>query len=176
MAHKIQSYFAERRPLCRAPWKRHSAKTALCVCWVLTSLLSAVEEALGKDGHLPSATSDARQRSLCRVPNTDDWQRVSLPSAAYSSKARARQSSSPPNAGARRLLYREPSVWHSAKAGSLPSASWPGSQQSLLCWVFVVALGKEFFFCLLSWVFLCFVSLFETLFQSLRLFWLFCYI
>jgi len=104
--------------LCQAPWKRHSAKTTLC---------QAPPQTLGKDLFAECQTQAVSKEPLCRAPRT-------------------RQSSSPPNTDGRRLLYREPSVWHSAKAGSLPSASWP--RQSLLCRVSVVALGKEFLFIL----------------------------
>ena len=50
------------------------------------------------------------------------------PSATHSAKAGARQSSYPSSAGCCCPLCRVPAVWHSAKAGSLPSASCPGTR------------------------------------------------
>jgi len=95
-----KSYFAERRPFCRMPWKRHSAKMALC---------RASCQTLGKDLFAECQTQAA--------------------------KARIRQSSSPPNVGGRRPLCREPSIWHSAKAGYLSSVC-RGTRQRIFCFCF----------------------------------------
>jgi hypothetical protein len=120
----------------------------ILLCRAPTSLPSAVEEALGKDGPLPSATSDARQRALCRVPKAGGRQIFPLSRATRSAKVSSRQSPWPANGGGYRPLCRDPNVRHSAKDGSLTSASWQGARQNLLCRVSYVALGKAFlFFC-----------------------------
>ena len=110
---------------------------------------------------LPSATSDARQRALCRVPKAGGRQIFPLSRATRSAKVSSRQSPWPANGGGYRPLCRDPNIRHSAKDGSLTSASWQGARQNLLCRVSYVALGKAFLFFLFFYLSF-FMRLFDT--------------
>ena len=127
----------------------------LCVCSCLAlqenpTLPRAVKQTLGKDGPLPSARSDARQKPLCRGPKAGCRQRPRLPRVARSAKKSSRQSPWPSNGSSCRPLCRAPKVRHSAKDGSLPSDSLQGPRQILLCRVSYLALVKAFLFFVFS--------------------------
>ena len=117
----------------------------ILLCRELKSLPRAVEQALGKDSPLPRARSDDRQRPLCRGPKAGFRQRSPLPRVERSAKVSSRQSPWPSNGSSCRPLCQAPNVSHSAKDGSLPSASLQGSRQILLCGVSYLALGKAFY-------------------------------
>jgi len=138
---------------------RHHRKILLCR--EPESLPRAVEKALGKDGPLPRARYDVRQRPLCRGPKAGCRQRPPLPRVVRSAKESSRQSLWTSNGSTCRPLCRVPNVRLSAKDGSLPSASLKGPRQILLCRVSYLALGKAFyFFCFFDLNF--FVRLLDT--------------
>jgi len=143
------------------------------------SLPRAVEKTLGKDGPLPRARYDARQRTLCRAPKVGCRQRPPLPRVVRSEKESSRQSLWMANGSSWRPLCRAPNVRLSAKDGSLPSASLKGPRQILLCRVSFLALGKEeYFFFIFRSEFFCEASwhCFKPYFKVWEKFEFFCYI